>query len=244
MLTSHKAEEVQKRSREIIKKMQDIAKKTHEQEINTIVAKDFNQSEAEAREARSILEANYDNAEKEYKRRLNDVNSRIMDIIGPVLKELKSGMRQGVDIVRVEGERDAHYEKVSNNDEWARNYYEDYGHWPNERELVDLAIDIAAGRQNPRYGLMDYQNNTEESRRQFAAQAAALDELVERRDLLEGMKDRFEGMKAGAVQRRPCCLRKEWKCMNWPKKNSPPARTKKSGRQRRNRRWPMRGIVI
>ena len=197
VLTSHKAEEVQKRSREIIKKMQDIAKKTHEQEINTIVAKDFNQSEAEAKEARSILEVNYDNAEKEYKRRLNDVNSRIMDIIGPVLKELKSGMRQGVDIVRVEGERDAHYEKVSNNDEWARNYYEDYGHWPNERELVDLAIDIAAGRQNPRYGLMDYQNNTEESRQQFAAQAAELDELVERRDLLEGMKDRFEGMKAG-----------------------------------------------
>ena len=197
VLTSHKAEEVQKRSREIIKKMQDIAKKTHEQEINTIVAKDFNQSEAEAREARSILEANYDNAEKEYKRRLNDVNSRIMDIIGPVLKELKSGMRQGVDIVRVEGERDAHYEKVSNNDEWARNYYEDYGHWPNERELVDLAIDIAAGRQNPRYGLMDYQNNTEESRQHFEAQAAALDELVERRNLLEGMKARFEGMKAG-----------------------------------------------
>lgn len=197
VLTSHKAEEVQKRSREIIKKMQDIAKKTHEQEINTIVAKDFNQNEAEAREARSILEANYDNAEKEYKRRLNDVNSRIMNIIGPVLKELKSGMRQGVDIVRVEGERDAHYEKVSNNDEWARNYYEDFGHWPNERELVDLAIDIAAGRQNPRYGLMDYQNNTEESQKMFAAQAAALDELVERRDLLEGMKDRFEGMKAG-----------------------------------------------
>lgn len=197
VLTSHKAEEAQKRSREIIKKMQDIAKKTHEQEINTIVAKDFNQNEAEAREARSILEANYDNAEKEYKRRLNDVNSRIMDIIGPVLKELKSGMRQGVDIVRVESERDAHYEKVSNNDEWARNYYEDYGHWPNERELVDLAIDIAAGRQNPRYGLMDYQNNTEESRQHFEAQAAALDELVERRDLLEGMKDRFEGMKAG-----------------------------------------------
>lgn len=197
VLTSHKAEEAQKRSREIIKKMQDIAKKTHEQEINTIVAKDFNQNEAEAREARSILEANYDNAEKEYKRRLNDVNSRIMDIIGPVLKELKSGMRQGVDIVRVEGERDAHYEKVSNNDEWARNYYEDYGHWPNERELVDLAIDIAAGRQNPRYGLMDYQNNTEESRQHFEAQAAALDELVEKRALLEGMKDRFEGMKAG-----------------------------------------------
>lgn len=197
VLTSHKAEEVQKRSREIIKKMQDIAKKTHEQEINTIVAKDFNQNEAEAREARSILEANYDNAEQEYKRRVKDVNNRIMDIIGPVLKELKSGMRQGVDIVRVEGERDAHYEKVSNNDEWARNYYEDYGHWPNERELVDLAIDIAAGRQNPRYGLMDYQNNTEESRQHFEAQAAALDELVERRNLLEGMKDRFEGMKAG-----------------------------------------------
>ena len=197
VLTSHKAEEVQKRSREIIKKMQDIAKKTHEQEINTIVAKDFNQNEAEAREARSILEANYDNAEQEYKRRVKDVNNRIMDIIGPVLKELKSGMRQGVDIVRVEGERDAHYEKVSNNDEWARNYYEDYGHWPNERELVDLAIDIAAGRQNPRYGLMDYQNNTEESRQHFEAQAAALDELVERRNLLEGMKARFESMKAG-----------------------------------------------
>lgn len=197
VLTSHKAEEVQKRSREVIKKMQDIAKKTHEQEINTIVAKDFNQSEAEAREARSILEANYDNAEQEYKRRLNDVNSRIMDIIGPVLKELKSGMRQGVNIVRVEGERDAHYEKVSNNDEWARNYYEDYGHWPNERELVDLAIDIAAGRQDPRYGLQDYQNNTEESRKHFAEEAAVLDELVARRDLLEGMKDRFEGMKAG-----------------------------------------------
>ena len=197
VLTSHKAEEAQKRARDIIKKLDDIRKKTHEQEINTIVAKDFNQNEEEAKEARSILEADYDNAEREYKRRLKHVNDDIMGIIAPVLKELKSGMRQGVDIVRVEGERDAHYEKQSNNAEWARNYFEDYGHWPNERELVDLAIKIASGRQDPRYSLMDYQNNTEETRKAFAEQAAILDELVEKRDLLEGMKDRFEGMKAG-----------------------------------------------
>lgn len=197
VLTSRKAEEVQKKNREIVKKLQDIAKKTHEQEINTIVAKDFNGNEEEAKEARSILETDYDNAEREYKRRVKDVNNRIMEIIAPVLKELKDGMRQGVDIIRMEGERDAAYVKQSNNADWARNYYEDFGKWPNERELVDLAIDIAAGRQNPRYGLMDYQNNTEERRQQFAEQAAILDELTARRDLLEGMKDRFEGMKAG-----------------------------------------------
>lgn len=197
VLTSHKAEEAQKRARDIIKKLDDIRKKTHEQEINTIVAKDFNQNEEEAKEARSILEADYDNAEREYKRRLKRVNDDIMGIIAPVLKELKSGMRQGVDIVRVEGERDAHYERQSNNAEWARNYFEDYGRWPNVRELVDLAIKIASGRQDPRYGLMDYQNNTEETRKAFAEQAAVLDELVEKRDLLEGMQDRFEGMKAG-----------------------------------------------
>lgn len=172
--------------------------KTYKQAVENIIQARFPDAE-QARLAREIIEANYDNPQEEFKRRLDAVNAEIDEYIAPVLAELKSGMKQGVDIIRMEGDRDAKYVKQSNNADWYRNYYADYGRAPNAEELRGLAIDIASGRQNNRYGLMDYQNNTDESREYFGNVAQTLDALEEQREALMAIQDRMRDLNPGEM---------------------------------------------
>lgn len=172
--------------------------KTYKQAVENIIQARFPDAE-QAKLAREIIEANYDNPQEEFKRRLDAVNAEIDEYVAPVLKELKSGMKQGVDVIRVEGERDAKYVKQSNNADWYRNWYADKGKAPTNEELLGLAIDIASGRQNARYGLMDYQNNTDESRQYFGNVAQTLDRLEEQRNALMAIQDRMRDLNPGEM---------------------------------------------
>ena len=172
--------------------------KTYKQAVENIIQARFPDAE-QAKLAREIIEANYDNPQEEFKRRLDAVNAEMDEYIAPVLAELRSGMKQGVDIIRMEGDRDAKYVKQSNNADWYRNYYADYGRAPNAEELRNLAIDIASGRQNNRYGLMDYQNNTDENREYFGNVAQTLDKLEEQRNALMSIQDRMRDLNPGEM---------------------------------------------
>lgn len=172
--------------------------KTYKQAVENIISARFPDAE-QAKLAREIIEANYDNPHEEFKRRLDAVNAEMDEYIAPVLDELRSGMKQGVDIIRMEGDRDAKYVKQSNNADWYRNYYADYGRAPNAEELRGLAIDIASGRQNARYGLMDYQNNTDETREYFGNVADTLDRLEEQREALMAIQDRMRDLNPGEM---------------------------------------------
>lgn len=170
---------------------------TYKKAVDNIIAARF-QDKDQAKLAREIMEANYDNPQAEFKRRLDAVNAEIMEEIGPVLHELESGMGQGTTLVR-DAEGNPTGARVSNNDPWYSNYFSDYGRVPSKEWMIDNAIKIASGRQDPRYGLVDYQNNTEESRAGFAPIAEKLDRLVEQRDALNAIKDRMQQLKAGEI---------------------------------------------
>jgi len=172
--------------------------KTYKQAVENIIQARFPDAE-QAQLAREIIEANYDNPYAEFRSRLNAINAEMDEYIAPVLKELRSGMKQGVDIVRMEGDRDAKYVKQSNNAEWYRNWYADNNRAPNAEELRGLAIDIASGRQDNRYGLMDYQNNSDETRQYFEPVAETLDRLEEERNALLAIQDRMRNLNPGEM---------------------------------------------
>lgn len=195
--TEAQTKEAVKLAQDQMKSLQNFNDKTYKAAVDNIIAARFPDAE-QAKLAREIIETNYDNPQEEFKRRLDAVNAEINEEIEPVLRELRSGMKQGVNIVRVEGER-AHYERISNNDLWYSNWYADYGRTPNKRELENLAIDIASGRQDPRYGLPTYQNNTDESREYYAGVAEKLDNLEEQRDALEAIQDRMRDLNPGEM---------------------------------------------
>lgn len=186
--------DIAKGQEESLKKFDD---ETYKKAVDNIIAARF-QDKDQAKLAREIIEANYDNPQAEFKRRLDAVNAEIMEEIGPILHELESGMGQGTTLVR-DAEGNPTGARVSNNDLWYSNYFADYGRAPSREWMIDNAIRIASGRQDPRYGLVDYQNNTEESRAGFAPIAEKLDRLVEQRDALNAIKDRMQQLKAGEI---------------------------------------------
>ena len=190
-LTKGQENEAKKTALQMMKDLENLDAKTSKQSIDNIIAARFPDG-AQAKLAREILEANYVNPLAEYKRRLNALNADIQEYIGPVLKELQGGMTQGVEIIR--NEADGTYLKESSNADWYRNWYADHKRAPNKAELERLAADIASGRQSPRYGLQDYQNNTDESEAYFEPIAERLDQLFEERQQLLDIGDRMRSL--------------------------------------------------
>lgn len=184
-------------ARESLKDVMDFTDKTYKKSIDSIIAARFPNAN-QAALAREIIEANYDNPQAEWKRRLDAVNAEIQEEIDPIVRELKSGMKQGTTLVR-DSEGNPTGARISNNDSWYSNYFADYGRAPSEGWIIDNAIDIASGRQNPRYGLPDYQNNTDESRAYYAGVAEKLDKLKEERDALQEIGDRMKALKPGEM---------------------------------------------
>ena len=106
-------------------------------------------------------------------------------------------LKQGVDIIRVEGDRDAHYEKVSNNADWARKWYAENKRWPNRAELEDMAIDILSGRDFSK--LADYQNRPE-MEPFYEQNVEAIDELLSNIEVFDGIRERIEAIDADELQ--------------------------------------------
>lgn len=195
--TEAQTKEAVKLAQDQMKSLQNFNYKTYKAAVDNIIAARFPDAE-QAKLAREIIETNYDNPQEEFKRRLDAVNAEINEEIEPVLRELRSGMKQGTTLVR-DAEGNATGARISNNDAWYSNYYADYGRAPSNRDLESLAIDIASGRQNPRYGLADYQNNTDETRAYFETVADKLDNLVEQRDALEAIQERMRDLNPGEM---------------------------------------------
>lgn len=195
--TEAQTKEAVKLAQDQMKSLQNFNDKTYKAAVDNIIAARFPDAE-QAKLAREIIETNYDNPQEEFKRRLDAVNAEINEEIEPVLRELRSGMKQGVIFGR-DAEGYATGQRISNNDPWYSNWYADHGRAPNKRELENLAIDIASGRQDPRYGLPTYQNNTDESREYYAGVAEKLDNLEEQRDALEAIQDRMRDLNPGEM---------------------------------------------
>lgn len=69
------------------------------------------------------------------------------EIIAPALQTLKNGMGNGVDIVKGKSDEEGNI-KVSNNDQWYRDFYKSHKRAPNQTELENMAVALTAGREN------------------------------------------------------------------------------------------------
>lgn len=147
--------------------------------------------------AAAILTVRPDNPAEGWKEMRGMYQQRLDDILAPVIRELKSGMKQGVDVVRVEGERDASYIRHSNNAEWARKWYAENKRWPNQAELESIAIDILSGRDFSK--LADYQNRPE-MEDFYEQNAAEIDEILQNIDVFDAIRDRIEAIDADELQ--------------------------------------------
>lgn len=147
--------------------------------------------------AAAILTIRPDNPAEGWKEMRGMYKQQLDDILAPVIKELKSGMKQGVDIVRVEGDRDARYERVSNNAEWARKFYAENKRWPTQFELEGMAIDILSGRDFTK--LPDFQNRPE-MEPIYEDNAAKIDELLNTIEVFDGIRDKIAAIDADELQ--------------------------------------------
>lgn len=146
--------------------------------------------------AAAILTIRPDNPSEGWKEMRGMYKQQLDDILAPVIKELKSGMKQGVDIVRVEGER-AHYERISNNAQWARKFYAENKRWPTQFELEGMAIDILSGRDFAK--LPDFQNRPE-MEPIYEDNAAKIDELLNTIEVFDGIRDKIAAIDADELQ--------------------------------------------
>ena len=146
--------------------------------------------------AAAILTIRPDNPAEGWKEMRGMYKQQLDDILAPVIKELKSGMKQGVDIVRVEGER-AHYERISNNAQWARKFYAENKRWPTQFELEGMAIDILSGRDFTK--LPDFQNRPE-MEPIYEDNAAKIDELLNTIEVFDGIRDKIAAIDADELQ--------------------------------------------
>lgn len=146
--------------------------------------------------AAAILTIRPDNPAEGWKEMRGMYKQQLDDILAPVIKELKSGMKQGVNIVRVEGKR-AHYERISNNAQWARQFYAENKRWPTQFELEGMAIDILSGRDFTK--LLDFQNRPE-MEPIYEDNAAKIDELLNTIEVFDGIRDKIAAIDADELQ--------------------------------------------
>lgn len=65
------------------------------------------------------------------------------EILAPAMKTLNEGMGQGTSVVETVDENgDVQTGRVSNNAEWYRRFYTEYGRKPKKQEMIDLARDL------------------------------------------------------------------------------------------------------
>ena len=147
-------------------------KDEQEKAVATFVEGNFAAGE-ERKLAEDVLLTDPNHPMAEIRSRKKNIQAQLDEILGPIKAGLRSGMKQGVDIVQTENGT----ARASNNAPWYRKWYADHGWAPSEQELDIIARDIALGISTPYddYGVND---GTEEAQAYFAdveKQLSALD---------------------------------------------------------------------
>lgn len=115
--------------------------------------------------------------------RLQDQYDSMLD---PVIDELKSGMKQGVEVIRPNGEGGGYRE--SRNAQWYRDFYAQSKRPPNKEELRQIAYEVLTGESN---ALPDWRNTDAESAAYFKESKEALDGLQEQIAALDSIKNKM-----------------------------------------------------
>lgn len=168
------------------------------EKLNKLIEDEFHDPE-ERELASSIYIVNPDDPKGEWANWRKSYRDELNNILEPVLKVLRGGMKQGVDIVRMEGQRDAKYNRVSNNADWYRDYYKEHKRAPKDSveaaekaghittELEDIAIDVLTGKL--KNVMPEYAGNSEEVRAETDKNTREINDILQNLELLDKIRD-------------------------------------------------------
>lgn len=140
--------------------------------------------------AEGIWQMYPDDLAKGWKQEQQRVQKRYYEMLEPALKELRSGMKQGVEVIRPDGE-DKGY-RASRNAPWYSDFYRQYKRPPTQAELRELAYETMTGQRNI---LPGFENNSAESAAYFAEQKQAFDSMRSQLAAFDAIKGRMTGDK-------------------------------------------------
>ena len=143
--------------------------------------------EGTERDAADFIASLYpDNPSEGLRIERNRLQQQYDELLAPVIAELKSGMKQGVEVIRPEGEGRGYRE--SRNAQWYRDFYAQNKRPPTQGDLKQIAYDVLAGQSNVLPGWL---NDSVESAAYFAESKEALDGLQEQIAALESIKNKM-----------------------------------------------------
>lgn len=193
-----------KNAKEITQEMQDRMKKAVDQQINITNAVtqqlfpvDDSLPEEEKKAAQSYRDmataaiyTNPENPAQGWNELYKTATQEKAELIGPALDALKRGMGNGVDIIQGDDGRGT---RVSNNEQWYRDFYAAYGRAPRAQELEDMARAMVTGDASaPK--VEGWIPTTEEEQNAMAESRNALDAIYKRIDDLNAIKDRMSSL--------------------------------------------------
>lgn len=138
--------------------------------------------------AEGIWQMYPDDLAKGWKQEQQRVQKRYDEMLEPALKELRSGMKQGVEVIRPDGE-DKGY-RASRNAPWYSDFYKQHKRPPTQAELRELAYEAMTGQRNI---LPGFENNSAESVAYFAEQKQAIDSMRSQLAAFDAIKNRLTG---------------------------------------------------
>ncbi|MGP1471874.1 MAG: hypothetical protein ACTTJE_09905, partial [Schwartzia sp. (in: firmicutes)] len=125
----------------------------------------------------------------EIRRRKKNIQAQLDEILEPTRAGLRSGMKQGVDIVETQEGGTA---RVSNNAPWYRKWYAEHGRAPSKAELDKIARDLVTGEDTTYddFGVDDGSPEAQEYFDEAKKQLAPLDkEMASLKKMEKAMAD-------------------------------------------------------
>lgn len=149
-------------------------------------------------------------------------------IINPALKLLEQGMKQGVEVIRPNGEGRGYRE--SRNAPWYKSFYAQNKRPPTQAELRQIAYEVVTGTGTV---LPGWENNSPEAAEGLALNKEALDSLRTEIETLDAIKDKIDTLSAAEIAITKGLSKegyKVYKAVGEALKQSPTKGTKRVGR--------------
>ena len=195
--------------------------------IDNILKTNF--TEGMERDAAAFIITQYPNNPKAgWQEERRTLQEKYDAIINPALKLLEHGMKQGVEVIRPNGEGRGYRE--SRNAPWYKSFYAQNKRPPTQAELRQIAYEVVTGTGTV---LPGWENNSPEAAEGLALNKEALDSLRTEIETLDAIKDKIDTLSAAEIAITKGLSKegyKVYKAVGEALKQSPTKGTKRVGR--------------
>ena len=144
--------------------------------------------------AQDIIETNISHPVAELRRRKARVQAQIDEILGQTTKELKAGMKNGVDVIEADGKA----VRVSNNAPWFQTFWNENKRYPKQYELEQIARDIVTNTTS-KYNTEAIAPTSEEEAAYNEELKITLDDLLSQRDMYDSIEGKIKDIQPGDI---------------------------------------------